>query len=247
MAGIVPWNFPFLILAMKVAPAHLTGNVIIVKPAPTTPVTTFEFARLIAQDIPRGVAQVLGNNGTVGPVLLVAHPTVRKVAFTGSTASGRKVMAASADTLKRLTLELGGNGPAIVLDDADPQSTAAGLFAAAFTNAGQVCGAAKRIYVHARVHDAFIDALRVLVERIVLGSGRNPSVTMGPVQNRMQFKRASALAKAARSGQILAQAPAYEGPGYFIRPTVLAGSRTITRSLRRNSSLCFCRFCATPI
>lgn len=222
VAGIVPWNFPFLIMATKVAPALLTGNVIIVKPAPTTPLTTLKFAQLIAQDVPPGVVQVLGDDGTVGPAL-VSHPMVRKVAFTGSTVSGRKVMAAGAETLKRLTLELGGNDPAIVLDDADPETSAAGIFAAAFTNAGQVCGAAKRLYVHERVYDAFIDALRTRVERIVLGSGQDPAVTMGPVQNRMQFERANTLTQAARSGQILAQAPAFDGPGYFIRPTVFGG------------------------
>lgn len=223
VAGIVPWNFPFLIAVMKIAPALLTGNVIIIKPSPTTPLTTLAFARIAADAAPRGVLQVLGDDGGVGP-LLTAHPGVRKVAFTGSTQTGRKVMAAGAETLKRLTLELGGNDAALVLADADIETTAAQIYSAAFSNAGQICGAAKRIYVANEILPAFSSALAVHVNAARVGDGLCDGVTIGPLQNRAQYQKAKRLmSKASACGAIIAQARAPLGKGFFVPPTLFTG------------------------
>jgi acyl-CoA reductase-like NAD-dependent aldehyde dehydrogenase len=223
VAGIIPWNFPLLIAAMKAAPALLTGNAIILKPAPTTPLATLRFVRLCADVVPPGLLQALGDDGGVGP-LLTDHPGIGKIAFTGSTATGKRVMTAAAGTLKRLTLELGGNDPALVLSDADPESAAAALFRAAFSNAGQVCGAAKRIYVHEAVFDQFCEALATHVSMIVLGNGLRRDVTMGPVQNRAQYEKAmSLLADGTSVGRIRAAAERPSGAGYFVPPTMFVG------------------------
>ena len=223
VAGIVPWNFPLLIAAMKVGPALLTGNAVIIKPAPTTPLTTLAFARLCAEHVPEGLLQVLGDDGRVGP-MLVAHPGIRKIAFTGSTRTGRTVMATAASTLKRLTLELGGNDPALVLRDADPASAAEGIFRAAFTNAGQICGAVKRVYVHEDLYAPFCQSLATLVDDLVIGNGLEPGVTLGPVQNRVQYEKAiTLLADAQQQGQILAQRAGPSSKGYFVPPTVFGG------------------------
>lgn len=223
VAGIIPWNFPFQIAAMKIGPALLAGNVIIVKPSPTTPVTTLEFGRLIAAAVPAGVIQVLGDDGTLGP-LLASHPDVRKIAFTGSTVTGRKVMAAAAPTLKRLTLELGGNDPAILLKDAEPEAVAAAIFSGAFRNSGQVCGAIKRLYVHDAIFEPVVRTLAGLMQEMVVGDGIDPAVTVGPVQNRVQYDKVRGLlAEAERSGSILARREAPAGDGFFIPPTLIGG------------------------
>lgn len=220
VAGIIPWNFPFLIAAMKIGPALLTGNAILVKPAPTTPLTTLALAALATDALPEGLFQVLTDGGAVGP-LLVEHPDIAKIAFTGSTATGRSVMRSAAGALKRLTLELGGNDAAIILEDADPQTAAAGIFKAAFTNAGQICGAAKRIYVHDRLFDDFADALRAQIDAVVVGDGLMPGVTLGPVQNQRQQERAAELMSAAEAdGRIVARKEAPESNGFFLPPTV---------------------------
>lgn len=223
VAGIVPWNFPLLIAAMKIAPALLTGNAIIIKPAPTTPLTTMRLAELCAECGPAGLFQLLGDDGTIGP-LLTRHPGVRKIAFTGSTSTGRRVMEAAASHLKRITLELGGNDAAIVLGDADVDLTAAALFAAAFTNAGQICGAVKRIYAHRSLIGALADRLSDRVRELVVGNGLDPAVTLGPVQNRTQYERAMRLlADASSVGEIVASAEVPSGPGYFVPPSLIAG------------------------
>jgi acyl-CoA reductase-like NAD-dependent aldehyde dehydrogenase len=222
VAGIIPWNFPFLIAAMKIAPAILTGNAIIAKPAPTSPLTTLALAALAADDLPEGLLQVLADGGAVGP-MLVEHPAIAKIAFTGSTATGQGVMRSAAASLKRLTLELGGNDAALILEDADPEIAAAGIFKAAFTNAGQICGAAKRVYVHEKLFDAFAAALARQIDAVVVGDGRDPGTTLGPVQNDRQYRRAMELMAAAEaSGQIVARKAAPQGKGYFVPPTAFA-------------------------
>ena len=147
VAAIVPWNFPMLLLVIKVAPALLAGDTLVAKPAPTTPLTTLRFGEICAEILPAGVINVIVDHNDLGDALS-SHADVAKVAFTGSTATGKKVMASAAGTLKRLTLELGGNDAAIVLDDVDPIEVAPKLFVAATMNAGQLCLGAKRLYVH---------------------------------------------------------------------------------------------------
>jgi acyl-CoA reductase-like NAD-dependent aldehyde dehydrogenase len=138
VAAITPWNFPLLLLMIKVAPALLAGNTVVAKPAPTTPLTTLRFGELCARILPPGVVNVIVDQNDLGPAL-TGHPDVAKVAFTGSTATGKKVMATAAGSLKHLTLELGGNDAAIVLDDVDPKEMAPKIFASATLNSGQVC------------------------------------------------------------------------------------------------------------
>src|SRR5258708_7868629 len=153
VAAITPWNFPVLLLMIKVAPALLAGNTIVAKPAPTTPLTTLKFGEHCAKILPAGVVNIVVDENDLGPAL-TAHPDVAMVAFTGSTATGRRVMPSAAGTLKRLTLERGGNDAAIVLDDVDPKEVAPKIFAAAMHNSGQVYLAIKRLYVHDSMYDA---------------------------------------------------------------------------------------------
>src|SRR5260370_34624415 len=155
-----------LILAIKVAPALLAGNTVVVKPAPTTPLTALKLGEHCARILQAGVVNIIVDRNDLGAAL-TGHPDVAKVAFTGSTATGKKVMASAAGTLKRLTLELGGNDAAIVLEDVDPKEVAPKIYAAAMFNAGQGCICIKRLYVHASIYGAVFDELGMLARRTV--------------------------------------------------------------------------------
>ena len=221
VAAIIPWNFPVMMVSFKVPPALLAGNTIVLKPSPTTPLTTLRIAELVADMAPPGVLNVIADDNDLGTAL-TAHPDVRKISFTGSTATGKKVMASATDLLKRFTLELGGNDAAIVLDDADPETVAKGLFSGAFANAGQVCLAIKRVYVHDSIYDAVCDALARRADEAVVGDGLEQGTQIGPVQNRMQYEKLKHfLESARRDGTIIAGGTLLDGPGYFIRPTVV--------------------------
>lgn len=221
VVAIVPWNYPLLMLMLKLAPALLAGNTVIAKPAPTTPLTTLMLGTLAAEIFPAGVVQVLGDGGDLGP-LLVAHPDVAQISFTGSQVTGRKVLAGAADGLKRFTLELGGNDAALVLDDADVGAIAADLFAGATANAGQVCLGIKRIYAARNKAEDLAEALADLARKAVVGDGLTPGSTMGPVQNAAQHRKVLDLAAEAKAlGRIVGQGSAPAGDGYFIAPTVV--------------------------
>ena len=221
VAAIIPWNFPVMMVSFKVPPALLAGNTIVLKPSPTTPLATLRIAELVADMAPPGVLNVIADDNDLGTAL-TAHPDVRKISFTGSTATGKKVMASATDLLKRFTLELGGNDAAIVLDDADPETVAKGLFSGAFANAGQVCLAIKRVYVHDSIYDAVCDALARRADEAVVGDGLEQGTQIGPVQNRMQYEKLKHfLESARRDGTIIAGGTLLDGPGYFIRPTVV--------------------------
>jgi acyl-CoA reductase-like NAD-dependent aldehyde dehydrogenase len=210
-------------MVTKLAPALLAGNTIVVKPAPTTPLSTLRVGELCAQIFPPGVVNVIADANDLGNAL-TSHPDVAKIAFTGSTATGRKVMGSAATTLKRLTLELGGNDAAIVLDDVNPQEIAPKLFFAAMVNSGQVCLAAKRIFVHESIYDAVCAELAKIADAAVIGNGLDEGVQFGPVQNRMQFEKVKAiLADARAQGRVIGGGKAHQGPGYFIHPTVVNG------------------------
>src|SRR5262249_44954842 len=155
------------------------------KPAPTAPLTALKFGELCARVLPPGVVNVITDQDDLGAAL-TSHPDVAKVAFTGSTAMGKKVMAGAAGTLKRLTLELGGNDAAVVLDDADPKAVAEGVYAAAMANAGQACVAIKRLYVHESIYDAVCNELGRQARETIVGDGLEPGTQMGPLQNRAQ-------------------------------------------------------------
>ncbi|MGO9444251.1 MAG: aldehyde dehydrogenase family protein [Thiobacillaceae bacterium] len=221
VAGIVPWNFPVMTLAFKLPMALLAGNTFILKPAPTTPLTALKIGELCAKIFPRGVVNVIVDQNDLG-AKLSAHPDIRKISLTGSTATGRKVMSAAAATLKRLTLELGGNDAAIVLPGSDPAKVAPGLFAGAFMNAGQVCLAIKRIYAHDSIYDSLCAELARLADAVVVDDGLAQGAQMGPVQNRMQFEKVRSLIDSARiDGKIIAGGRTLDRPGYFIRPTIV--------------------------
>ncbi len=221
VAAIVPWNYPLLLLALKLAPALMAGNCVIAKPAPTTPLTTLMLGALVAPLFPPGVVQTLGDDGTVGS-MLTAHPGIAHISFTGSTATGRAVMASAAGTVKRITLELGGNDAALLLDDADIDAIAPDLFAGAMSNAGQICLGIKRIYAPRAKVERLCDALSALAGQLVPGDGLDPATTMGPVQNAAQHARLTALLADSRTrGRIVHGGAPIDRPGYFIAPTIV--------------------------
>jgi acyl-CoA reductase-like NAD-dependent aldehyde dehydrogenase len=221
-AAITPWNFPLVLLANKLGPCLVTGNTMVAKPAPTTSLTTLLFGEILADVLPAGVVNIICDQNELG-VLLSSHPDIAKVGFTGSTATGKKVMASAAGTIKRVTLELGGNDAAIVLDDMPAKLAAEKVYQGAMTNAGQICVAIKRAYVHESIYDAFLDEIAALARNAVVGDGTQQGVTIGPVQNRMQFEKVSALlADAAQTGTVLAGGAPMDRPGFFIPPTIVA-------------------------
>lgn len=222
VAAIIPWNFPLLTIAFKLPWALAAGNTVVVKASPTTPLATLRWADLVAPVLPAGVLNVIVDDNDLGDAL-TSHPGIRKVSFTGSTATGKKVMSSAIDTLKRLTLELGGNDCAIVLPDADPAQVAPGIFRAAFANNGQVCLAIKRLYVHEDLYDDVCDELVRLAEAAVVGDGLDENTTLGPVQNERQFSKLRGLLEVAhRDGRVLTGGHAGGGPGFFIEPTIVA-------------------------
>ncbi|MDP3748090.1 MAG: aldehyde dehydrogenase family protein [Phenylobacterium sp.] len=226
---IIPWNFPVLIVAFKAPLALIAGNTIVIKPAPTTPLTTLRLGELCAEIFPPGVVNIVTDNNDLGGVL-TAHPDVAKISFTGSTETGKKVMASAASTIKRITLELGGNDAAIVLGDVDPKAAAAGIFGGATMNAGQVCLAIKRVYAHESIYDALCDELAVLADAAVVDDGLMQGVQIGPLQNKAQYEKVKGFLEDARAdGKIIAGGVVEDRPGYFIRPTIV---RDITDGAR---------------
>lgn len=220
-AAIVPWNAPFYLAVNKIAPALMAGNTIVVKTAPTTPLTTARFGMLVADLVPAGVLNILSGGNATG-AHLVGHPDVAKVSFTGSTQTGRLIMAAAAPTLKRLTLELGGNDAAIVLPDVDPVAIAPALFGFAFFNSGQVCAVIKRLYVHDSIYDAVCGAMAAIAGAVTLGDGGDPALQLGPLQNKAQYEKVQTfLADAGANGTIIAGGNVPDRTGYFIEPTIV--------------------------
>jgi acyl-CoA reductase-like NAD-dependent aldehyde dehydrogenase len=218
---IVPWNFPMILMAFKVPAALLAGNTVIVKPAPTTPLTALKLGELIKDIVPPGVVNIIADANDLGGEM-TKHPDIRKISFTGSTETGKKVMAGAADALKRISLELGGNDALIVLDDVDPAETAPKVYGAAMQNAGQVCIAAKRIYVHESMYDAMCDELAKCANQAVVGDGLEQGTQMGPLQNRQQFDKVLGFIESARKdGKIIAGGGRKGDKGYFINPTIV--------------------------
>lgn len=221
VVGIVAWNFPVLLAAWKIGPALVAGNTIVLKPAPTTPVATMKFAALIKDIVPPGVVNVIADENDLG-AYLTSHPDVAKVSFTGSTDTGRKIMKSSADTLKRLTLELGGNDVAIVLDDVNVKDVAPKIFDAAMLNCGQVCMAAKRIYVQDAIYDEMASAMAAIANETVVDDGSKQGTRVGPLQNKMQFEKVKGLIDAAKKeGATVVGGDSGGRSGYFIKPAIV--------------------------
>jgi acyl-CoA reductase-like NAD-dependent aldehyde dehydrogenase len=223
VGSITPWNWPVMIAIWHIMPALRTGNTVVIKPSPYTPLSTLKAVEVMNSVLPAGVLNVVSSDDrheNIGAAM-AAHPGIRKIVFTGSCATGQKVMASAASTMKRLTLEMGGNDAGIVLPDCDPQAIAEGLFWGAFINNGQTCAAMKRLYVHDTIHDAVCDALVDFARKVPMGPGSDEASILGPVNNQMQFDKVSRLvADAARHGRVLTGgAP---GEGLFFPVTIAA-------------------------
>ncbi|PDT76830.1 aldehyde dehydrogenase family protein [Bradyrhizobium sp. C9] len=223
VGSITPWNWPVMIACWHIIPAIRAGNTVIIKPSPLTPLSTIRLVELINEKLPAGVVNVVTGDNEIGS-LMSAHPGIGKVTFTGSTATGRKIMQNAAGSLKRLTLELGGNDAGIVLPDADPKKIVEGLFWGAFINGGQTCAALKRLYVHDSLYDELCRELAAYAKQIVVGDGLSETSTLGPVQNRRQFEIVSAFVEEARKkgGRVLVGGDPSDGPGYFYPVTLVA-------------------------
>jgi len=230
---ITPWNAPINLAAGPLVSALYTGNAVVLKPSPYTPLCTLKLGEILRDLFPAGVVNIVAGGDELGQ-WMTEHPGIDKISFTGSVATGKKVMASAAGTLKRVTLELGGNDPAIVLDDVDPKVVAPKLFFASFVNSGQVCMAIKRIYAHERIYAALCDALAEEARKARIGDGLDPQTQYGPIQNKMQYERVlGILADTKRSGaRIIAGGELPSRPGYFFPPTIVADIDEHSRLVR---------------
>ena len=222
VGAIAPWNFPVILAMFKLGPALLAGNAVVLKPSPFTPLTTLKIGELARDIFPPGVLNVVSGGDSLGP-WMTAHRDIDKISFTGSTATGKRVMASAAANLKRLTLELGGNDAAIVLGDIDVAATAEKLFWAAFGNNGQICIATKRMYVHKDVYEPLKAALVAYAATVKMGDGSEQGVRLGPIQNHQQYARViDLIADAKARGYVfLTGGDVPQTPGYFVPVTIL--------------------------
>ncbi|MFS8035494.1 aldehyde dehydrogenase family protein [Xanthobacter sp. AM11] len=222
VGAITPWNFPVLLAIWKIAPALVAGNTMVLKPSPYTPLCTLKLGEILRDVLPPGVLNVVSGGNDLG-AWLTQHPDVRKISFTGSTATGRKIMESASGNLKRITLELGGNDPAIVMPDVDVKETAEKLFWAAFQNSAQFCVAAKRLYIHEAIYDQLAEALVDYARTIKVADGSHQGTDLGPIQNKMQFdKLRNLLADAKAEGQrFLLGGEIEDRKGYFVPVTIV--------------------------
>ncbi|KAI0512939.1 aldehyde dehydrogenase [Xylaria bambusicola] len=220
--GIIPWNFPLTLGIGKLLPALLAGNTFIWKPSPFTPHGALKLAEIGAKIFPPGVFQALSGDDSLGP-WLTSHPGVAKVSFTGSVETGKRIMASCAGTLKRVTLELGGNDAAVICDDVDIPSVVNSVAFLSFVHSGQICMAIKRIYVHEKIYDQFLAEMVKQVKTFKMGDRSDPEAFFGPVQNEMQYEKVKSLYakigaegwKAAVGGEIK------DSEGFFLPATII--------------------------
>ncbi|WP_082399769.1 MULTISPECIES: aldehyde dehydrogenase family protein [unclassified Pseudonocardia] len=228
---IVPWNFPLLMAAWKLAPALAAGCTAVLKPAEQTPLTALRLGELASEaGIPDGVVNIVTGYGTTAGAAIAEHPGIDKVAFTGSTEVGKSIIRAATGNLKKVTLELGGKSPSIVLADADLARAGAGAFRGAFANAGQVCTAGSRIYAHASVFDQVVEDVTTRASQLKVGPGILPGSEMGPLVSRAQRDHVQGLVDRglAEGASATTGGTRRDEPGYFVEPTVLTN---VTRSM----------------
>ena len=230
VGAIIPWNFPLLMAAWKVAPALACGNTVVLKPAEQTPLTALELAAIAAEaGLPKGVLNVVPGFGETAGAALVRHPDVDKIAFTGSTAVGKIIQRDAAESLKKISLELGGKSPNIIFDDADLEAAARGAFAGIFYNTGQCCTAGSRLLVHESVHDQLMEKLVDRAKKLVPGDPLDPKTRLGPVISEEQLARVSGYIERGQSegatlltGGKRSQQSGFE-KGYWLEPTIFSG------------------------
>ncbi|MCK2095017.1 aldehyde dehydrogenase family protein [Thauera aromatica] len=230
VGSITPWNWPLMIAVWHIMPALRAGNTVVIKPSELTPLNTLRLVELIAEVAPPGVVNVVAGGGALGRDMS-GHAGIRKIVFTGSTPTGQDIMRNAAGTLKRLTLELGGNDAGIVLPGADIDAVAEGVFQSAFLNMGQTCAALKRLYVHESQYEQMCTRLAAIAARQKVGNGLEEGVSFGPIQNRDQFELVCELVDDARAAgaRILCGGEPLPGKGYFYPPTIVADITDGTR------------------
>ena len=230
VGAITPWNVPVIMAVWKIAPALLVGDTVVLKPSPYTPLATLRMGEILRDVLPPGVLNIVSGGDELG-AWITTHPIVRKISFTGSVETGKKVMRAAASDLKRVVLELGGNDPAIVLPDVDPRKVAEKLFWAAFRNNGQICIAIKRLYIHTKIFKQLVEEIAAVARGVKVGDGLDPSTQLGPVNNRPQFDRVIELVEDAKQSgaTILTGGEQLKGPGYFYPPTIVTDIAEGTR------------------
>ncbi|MEZ5537950.1 MAG: aldehyde dehydrogenase family protein [Thiolinea sp.] len=223
VGSITPWNWPLMIAVWHILPALRTGNTVVIKPSPYTPASTLRMVEIMNEVLPAGVVNAVASDDKLHNIgaAMSAHPGISKMVFTGSIDTGKRVMATAAETIKKLTLELGGNDAGIVLPDVDAKEIAEGLFWGAFINNGQTCAALKRLYVHEDVYDDVCRELTEFAKGIPVGVGTDENAILGPIQNQMQFDKVKRLVDAAKqNGRVLLGGE--PGEGLFFPPTLIA-------------------------
>lgn len=238
VAGILPWNFPFFLIARKMAPALLTGNTIVIKPSEETPINCFEFAKLVAEvGLPTGVFNVVGGTGAGAGSALTSHAGVDLISFTGSVGTGSRIMAAAAPHITKLNLELGGKAPAVVLADADLDLAVNAIKASRVINSGQVCNCAERVYVERKVADQFIDKIASAMAVTRYGDpSAHADLDMGPLINQAGLDKVAQMVRTAvgQGAQVITGgAVADLGQGFHYQPTVLAGCASDMEIMRK--------------
>ena len=238
VAGILPWNFPFFLIARKMAPALLTGNTIVIKPSEETPINCFEFAKLVAEvNLPTGVFNVVGGTGAGAGSALTSHAGVDLISFTGSVGTGSRIMAAAAPHITKLNLELGGKAPAIVLADADLDLAVNAIKASRVINTGQVCNCAERVYVERKVADQFIDKIASAMAATRYGDpSAQTDLDMGPLINQAGLDKVAQMVRTAvgQGAQVITGGNVADlDQGFHYQPTVLAGCATDMEIMRK--------------
>jgi aminobutyraldehyde dehydrogenase len=235
VGSIAPWNYPLLMAIWKISPALAAGNTVILKPSELTPLSALRLAELAADILPAGVLNVITGHGEPVGAGLVRHPGVDMVSLTGDTATGKEVVRAAADTVKRVHLELGGKAPVVVFDDADIEAVTEGIRVGGYYNSGQDCTAASRILVRDRIYDDFLSSLTPAVESIKVGNPvETEEVEMGPVISKDQLERVTGFVdRAKQTGAAVLSGNATDGRGFFYRPSIVVDVRQTDEIVQR--------------